>query len=152
MQLYRYFVSQCSGFCCHNPLCCFSTNVCCCCCCCLFRHRLSPETFGYTLVHRKELFLSSESLTTLLHIPTKIPADPDGRGFYVSRTGIVRKYPYRCIDVTPYRQFIIIVAWWQRPFDALAAHASSLTACLNKESASTVTDQDTNGALPQSGK
>jgi hypothetical protein len=27
MQLYRYFVSQSREFCCHNPLCCFSTNV-----------------------------------------------------------------------------------------------------------------------------
>jgi hypothetical protein len=45
MQLYRYFVSQSSEFCRHNPLCCFSTSV-----CCLFRYRLSPETFGYTLV------------------------------------------------------------------------------------------------------
>jgi hypothetical protein len=45
VQLYRYFVSQSSEFCHHNPLCCFSTSV-----CCLFRYRLSPETFGYTLV------------------------------------------------------------------------------------------------------
>jgi len=44
--LYRYFVSQSSEFCRHNPLCCFSTNVY---YCCLFRYRLSPETFGYTL-------------------------------------------------------------------------------------------------------
>jgi len=41
-------VSQSSEFCRHNPLCCFSTSntkgkhV--------FRYRLSPETFGYTLV------------------------------------------------------------------------------------------------------
>jgi len=41
-----YFVSQSSEFCRHNPLCCFSTSV----YCCLFRYRLSPETFGYTLV------------------------------------------------------------------------------------------------------
>jgi hypothetical protein len=27
VQLYRYFVSQSSEFCCHNPLCCFSTSV-----------------------------------------------------------------------------------------------------------------------------
>jgi hypothetical protein len=46
VQLYRYFVSQSSEFCRHNPLCCFSTSV----CCCLFRYRLSPETSGYTLV------------------------------------------------------------------------------------------------------
>jgi hypothetical protein len=49
MQLYCYFVSQSSEFCRHNPLCCFSTNVYCC-RCCLFRYRLSPETFGYTVV------------------------------------------------------------------------------------------------------
>jgi hypothetical protein len=48
MQLYRYFVSQSSEFCCHNHLCCFSTSVYF--CRCLFRYRLSPETFGYTLV------------------------------------------------------------------------------------------------------
>jgi hypothetical protein len=44
-----------SEFCRHNPLCCFSTSVyccCCCCCCCLFRYRLCPVTFGYTLVQR----------------------------------------------------------------------------------------------------
>jgi len=46
VQLYRYFVSQSSEFCGHNPLCFFSTSV----YCCLFRYRLSPETFGYTLL------------------------------------------------------------------------------------------------------
>jgi hypothetical protein len=49
--VYRYFVSQSSEFCRHNPLCCFSTIV----YCCLFRYRLSPETFGYTLVREKVL-------------------------------------------------------------------------------------------------
>jgi hypothetical protein len=43
------FVSQYSEFCCHNPLCCFSTSV-----CCLFRYGVSPETFGYTLLHMFE--------------------------------------------------------------------------------------------------
>jgi hypothetical protein len=48
IQLYRYFVSQSSEFCSHNPLCCFSTSntkgkrI--------FRYRLSPETLGYTLL------------------------------------------------------------------------------------------------------
>jgi hypothetical protein len=53
VQLYRHFVSQSSEFCRHNTICFFSTGVycyCCCCCCCLFRYRLSPETFGRTLV------------------------------------------------------------------------------------------------------
>jgi hypothetical protein len=45
VQLYRYFVSQSSEFCRHNPLCRFSTSVY---YCCLFCYRLSPETFGYT--------------------------------------------------------------------------------------------------------
>jgi hypothetical protein len=35
VKFYRYFVSQSSEFCCHNPLCCYSTSVC---CCCLFRY------------------------------------------------------------------------------------------------------------------
>jgi hypothetical protein len=38
VQLYRYFVSQSSAFCCHNPLCCFSTNVYCC---------LSPQSGNF---------------------------------------------------------------------------------------------------------
>jgi hypothetical protein len=46
VQLYRYFVSQSSEFCCHNSLCCFPMSV----YCFLFRYRLSPETFGYILV------------------------------------------------------------------------------------------------------
>jgi hypothetical protein len=37
-----------SEFCRHNPLCCFSTSVYC--CKRIFLYRLSPETFGYTLV------------------------------------------------------------------------------------------------------
>jgi hypothetical protein len=49
MQLYRCFVSQSSEFCCHNPLCCLSTNIYC--YKRIFRYRLSPETFGYTLVY-----------------------------------------------------------------------------------------------------
>jgi hypothetical protein len=51
-------VSQSSGFRCHNPLCCLSTSVYCC-RCCLFRYRLRPETFGYTLVLRYLGILSS---------------------------------------------------------------------------------------------
>jgi hypothetical protein len=49
VQLYRYFVSQSNEFCSHNALCCFSARV----CCCLFRYRLSPETFGYTLARAR---------------------------------------------------------------------------------------------------
>jgi len=47
VHFYRYFVSQSSEFCCHSPLCCFS-SVYRCCCCCLFCYWLGPETFGYT--------------------------------------------------------------------------------------------------------
>jgi len=43
LQLSRYFLSQSSEFCRHNPLCCFSTSAYY--YCCLFRYRLSPETF-----------------------------------------------------------------------------------------------------------
>jgi len=49
VQLYRYFVSQSSEFCRHNPLLCFSMWVYWC-QCCLFRCRLSPKIFGYNLV------------------------------------------------------------------------------------------------------
>jgi len=55
VQLYRYFVSQSTEFCRHNPLCCFSTSN------TKGRHtffyRLSPEAFGYTLVFHKCLQL-----------------------------------------------------------------------------------------------
>jgi hypothetical protein len=50
VQLYRYFVSQYSEFCRHNPLCCFSTSVY---CKRIFRYRLSPETSGYALVYSR---------------------------------------------------------------------------------------------------
>jgi hypothetical protein len=48
VQLYLYFVSESSEFCCHNPLCCFSTSntkgkL-------IFHYWLNPETFWYTLV------------------------------------------------------------------------------------------------------
>jgi hypothetical protein len=46
ISLFCESVSQSSEFSCHNLLCCFSKSV----CCCLFRYRLSPEIFGYTLV------------------------------------------------------------------------------------------------------
>jgi hypothetical protein len=66
MQLYRYFMSQYSEFCRHNPLCCFLTSVYC--CKCVFRYRLRPATFGYTLVAR-EYFINvsrHESFTSYL--------------------------------------------------------------------------------------
>jgi hypothetical protein len=64
MQFYRYFVSQSSEFCHHNPLCSFltsntkGTRT--------FRYRLNPETFGYTLVgsskkERTDNFVSHQS-------------------------------------------------------------------------------------------
>jgi len=48
VQLYRYFLSQYSEFCRHNPLCFFSTSVYF--CKHISRYRLSPETSAYTLV------------------------------------------------------------------------------------------------------
>jgi hypothetical protein len=53
VQLYRYIVSQSSEFCLHNPLCYFSTSVYC--CKRIFRYRLSPETFGYTIIRIEKL-------------------------------------------------------------------------------------------------
>jgi hypothetical protein len=65
------FVSQSSEFCFHNPLCCFSTSVYC--CCCLFRYRLSPETFRYTLV-RLELQIKWNKYTAHdPRLPNQIP-------------------------------------------------------------------------------
>jgi hypothetical protein len=49
-------VSQYSEFYRHNPLCCFPMSVYCC-RYCLFRYRLSPETFGYTLVYKNVIAL-----------------------------------------------------------------------------------------------
>jgi len=46
VQLYRYYVSQSSEFCRHDPLCCFPTSVYC--YKRIFHYRLSPKTFGYT--------------------------------------------------------------------------------------------------------
>jgi len=46
VQLYRYFVSQSSKFCYLKVLCCFSTSA----YYCSFRYRLSPDTFGCTVV------------------------------------------------------------------------------------------------------
>jgi hypothetical protein len=66
-KLYRYFVSQSSEFCRHNPLCCFSASVY---CCCLFRYRFSPETFGYTLV-RRVLFWTTRTEGSWVRIPLK---------------------------------------------------------------------------------
>jgi hypothetical protein len=56
MQLYRYVVSQYSEFCHNNIFCCFSTsntkgNR-------IFRYRLSPETFEYTLVDSRIGYVS----------------------------------------------------------------------------------------------
>jgi hypothetical protein len=59
--LYRYSVSQYNEFCRHNPLCCFSTSV----YCCLFRYRLIPGTFGYTLVHWRSWPIWEKSIVTL---------------------------------------------------------------------------------------
>jgi hypothetical protein len=71
VQLYRYFISQSSEFCRHNPLGCFWTCVRC--CKRIIRYRLSPETFGYTLtqdvVPTKILyaFVSSIRVTCPVH-------------------------------------------------------------------------------------
>jgi len=63
MELYRYFVSQPTDVCRHNHFCCCSTSVYC--CKRIFRYRLSPETFGYTLV----CVLDRTATRTLLNKP-----------------------------------------------------------------------------------
>jgi hypothetical protein len=71
VQLYRYFMSQSSEFCRYDPLWCFSTSntkgerI--------FSYRLSPETFGYTLVQYN--YYQSTLLGTILshfHPPTTL--------------------------------------------------------------------------------
>jgi hypothetical protein len=57
-----------SEFCRHNSLCCFSTIVYC--CKHLFRYRLSPETFGYTLVYGEGYKLCRFSLHNFPHLVT----------------------------------------------------------------------------------
>jgi hypothetical protein len=79
MQLYRYFMSQSSEFCRHNPLCCFSPSVYCCCCCCCFRYDsvrklLDTPSYVWTWTH-------SHGITQILSlcIPLKyspFPARP----------------------------------------------------------------------------
>jgi hypothetical protein len=59
VQLYRYFVSQSSEFCRHNPLCCLLTSIYC--CKRIFHYRLSPETYGYTICIFFLRFLSGKS-------------------------------------------------------------------------------------------
>jgi hypothetical protein len=76
VQLYRYFVSQSSEFCRHNPSCFFSTSVyCCCSSSCLFRYRLSPETFRYTLVYSRWLRQNRGSSVSIV---TKLRAGRPG--------------------------------------------------------------------------
>jgi hypothetical protein len=48
LQMVQLSATRCIEFCRHNPLCCFSTSVYC--CKRIFRYRLSPETFGNSLI------------------------------------------------------------------------------------------------------
>jgi hypothetical protein len=67
-------VSQSSEFCRHNPLCFFSSSV----NCCRFRYRLSPKTFGYSLicfqvisltdVFQSELYIHFLCFTSVLYL------------------------------------------------------------------------------------
>jgi hypothetical protein len=70
-----YFLSQSSEFCRHNPLCCFSTSIYC--CTHIFHYRISPDTFGYTLVSIHITFWSLRPYQSFLfvchvafHLPT----------------------------------------------------------------------------------
>jgi hypothetical protein len=65
-------MSQCSEFCRHNPLCCFSMSVY---CYCRFRYRFSLETFGYTFVCSNEnngTYLAFTISEFILYIKVKL--------------------------------------------------------------------------------
>jgi hypothetical protein len=70
--LYRYFVSQSSEFCDHNLLCCLSTSVYC--CKRIFLRRLSPETFGCTIVSLLLTDAHSHKSPTIRRAVIKCPA------------------------------------------------------------------------------
>jgi len=89
--LYRYFMSQSSQYCRHNPLCCFSTSVYC--CSCWFRYRLSPETSGYTPVHRSNTWKCTG------HIRTE-PLSPGGYLLYRKVTKLGKEGP--TLPLTPW--------------------------------------------------
>jgi len=55
VHLYRYFLSQSSEFCSHNPLSCFLTSVCC--CKRIFHYRLISETLD-TPSYESPIFIS----------------------------------------------------------------------------------------------
>jgi hypothetical protein len=93
-KLCRYFASQSSEFCRHNPLCCFSKSVffyyyy----CCCWFRYRLSPGTFGYTLVKAEKNKTPwpcpvNDPGPSNLEV-TRMPYSCDGRSWIVNNSHI----------------------------------------------------------------
>jgi hypothetical protein len=88
LPLYRYFVSQYSEFCRHNPLCGFSTGVYC--CKGIFRYRLSPETFGHTLLidsHHGMACPQERDDLQIREVPTNIlnrQSQTADKGWYVS--------------------------------------------------------------------
>jgi hypothetical protein len=54
----------------------------CCCCCCLLRYRLSPENFGYTLVHGIEIMFNPGSRWKRVVSFTLWPLYPQGKSSY----------------------------------------------------------------------
>jgi hypothetical protein len=111
MQLYHYFVSQSSEFCRHNPLCCFSTSVYC--CKRIFRYRISPETFGYTLVKYdcQKIYLLDND---------KDHCWPRQRGHHMNtNTGMARPYTNTNMVMCPTRDRTTWLTDWltDRPTD-----------------------------------
>jgi hypothetical protein len=79
VELYRYFVSQSSEFCRHNPLCCLSTSntkgkL-------IFLYRISPETSGYTFVHFMTHIMPQSAKRGLLTSPYRVLLHSENNGY-----------------------------------------------------------------------
>jgi hypothetical protein len=95
IQLYRYFVSQSSEFCRHNPSCFFSTSVY---CCCSFRYRLSPKLWHASngiRTHYRSFQVARDSLAT-----TALGSAQLAFFFFESTSIVFRVYRIKCQMLT----------------------------------------------------
>jgi hypothetical protein len=120
VQLYRYFVSHSSEYCRHSPLCCFSTSVYC--CKHIFRYRLSPETFWYTLVCRvipilavDQICVLNEILTVRNHVIVSLHFGVRG-ALKINVPWDSNLVPHKCEDVTALIRMIVneLIGMWRR--------------------------------------